>query len=138
LADDMGLGKTLTTIALHLHRAETTPSGPTLVVCPASLVTNWHREITRFAPATTVVRYHGADRALAPDSLDPHPIAITPYGTARRDTPSLAAVKWGLVVADEAQHIKNPAAATAKALRELPAHARLAVTGTPAENNLTE
>ncbi|MEV7470107.1 SNF2-related protein [Streptomyces kronopolitis] len=138
LADDMGLGKTLTTIALHLHRAETTAPGPTLVVCPASLVTNWHREITRFAPDTTVVRYHGADRALATDRLDHHTIVITTYGTARRDTPALAAVKWGLVVADEAQHIKNPAAATAKALRELPTHARLAVTGTPAENNLTE
>lgn len=138
LADDMGLGKTLTTIAVHLHRAENTATGPTLVVCPASLVTNWHREITRFAPTTTVVRYHGPDRQLAPDRLDHDTIVITTYGTARRDTPALAGVKWGLVVADEAQHIKNPAAATAKMLRELPAHGRLAVTGTPAENNLTE
>ncbi|MFE3559482.1 SNF2-related protein [Streptomyces sp. NPDC059193] len=138
LADDMGLGKTLTTIALHLHRAETSATGPTLVVCPASLMTNWQREIARFAPGTHVVRYHGADRALDPESLANTTVVITTYGTARRDAPALAAVPWDLVVADEAQHIKNSAAATAKALRALPARARLAVTGTPAENNLTE
>ncbi|MFI5987555.1 SNF2-related protein [Streptomyces sp. NPDC051555] len=138
LADDMGLGKTLTTIALHLHRAETTATGPTLVVCPASLMTNWQREITRFAPGTPVVRYHGTDRALGPETLGNSTVVITTYGTARRDTPALTAIPWGLVVADEAQHIKNSAAATAKALRALPARARLAVTGTPAENNLTE
>jgi superfamily II DNA or RNA helicase len=138
LADDMGLGKTLTTIALHLHRAGTTSPGPTLVVCPASLVTNWQREITRFAPSTTTQRYHGAGRRLDPDSLGPDTIVITTYGTVRRDAAVLARVRWGLTVADEAQHIKNPAAATAKALREVPARSRLAVTGTPAENNLTE
>ncbi|WP_198539497.1 DEAD/DEAH box helicase, partial [Streptomyces graminilatus] len=139
LADDMGLGKTLTTIALHLHRAETaTQSGPTLVICPASLVTNWQREVTRFAPGTAVVRYHGSDRALDTDALEPNTIVVTTYGTLRRDTPALADIPWGLVVADEAQHIKNPASATAKALRDLPTAARLAVTGTPVENNLTE
>ncbi|MEU6350122.1 DEAD/DEAH box helicase [Streptomyces sp. NPDC047072] len=138
LADDMGLGKTLTTIALHLHRAETAPAGPTLVVCPASLVTNWEREITRFAPTTTVSRYHGAGRSLDADTHDADAVVITTYGTLLRDTAALAKVGWGLVVADEAQHIKNPAAATAKALREVPAHGRLAVTGTPVENNLTE
>ncbi|MFI2906897.1 SNF2-related protein [Streptomyces sp. PDY-4] len=139
LADDMGLGKTLTTIALHLHRAETAgeAAGPTLVVCPASLITNWQREIARFAPDTTVVRYHGTTRALDSDALDHTTVVITTYGTLRRD-PALAATQWGLVVADEAQHIKNPASATAKALRDVPARARLAVTGTPVENTLTE
>nr|WP_024126871.1 SNF2-related protein [Streptomyces sp. F2]AHE39635.1 SNF2/RAD54 family helicase [Streptomyces sp. F2] len=139
LADDMGLGKTLTTIALHLHRAETAgeAAGPTLVVCPASLITNWKREIARFAPDTTVVRYHGTTRALDADALDHTTVVITTYGTLRRD-PALAATQWGLVVADEAQHIKNPASATAKALRDVPARARLAVTGTPVENTLTE
>ncbi|MEU9848772.1 DEAD/DEAH box helicase [Streptomyces sp. NPDC047985] len=139
LADDMGLGKTLTTIALHLHRAETVPdAGPTLVVCPASLMTNWQREIDRFAPGTTVVRYHGTGRALDAGALDHRCVVITTYGTLRRDTRALAALRWGLVVADEAQHAKSPASATAAALRELPARARLAVTGTPVENNLTE
>ncbi|WP_435859944.1 SNF2-related protein [Streptomyces narbonensis] len=139
LADDMGLGKTLTTIAVHLHRAETAgeAAGPTLVVCPASLITNWQREIARFAPGTTIVRYHGTGRALDAEALDHTTVVITTYGTLRRD-PALAATQWGMVVADEAQHIKNPASATAKALREIPAGARLAVTGTPVENNLTE
>ncbi|WP_424892172.1 SNF2-related protein [Streptomyces sp. XH2] len=140
LADDMGLGKTLTAIALHLHRAETMAgdAGPTLVVCPASLMTNWQREIARFAPTTTVVRYHGTDRALDADTLGPDTVIVTTYGTLRRDTTTLAGIDWGLVIADEAQHIKNPASATAKTLRRLPTTARLAVTGTPAENNLTE
>ncbi|MEU0351408.1 SNF2-related protein [Streptomyces sp. NPDC006237] len=139
LADDMGLGKTLTTIALHLHRAETAgaAAGPTLVVCPASLITNWQREIARFAPDTAVVRYHGTTRTLDTDALDHTTVVITTYGTLRRD-PAVAATQWGLVVADEAQHIKNPASATAKALRDVPALARLAVTGTPVENTLTE
>jgi SNF2 family DNA or RNA helicase len=142
LADDMGLGKTLTTIALHLHRVESTqptgPTKPTLVVCPATLTTNWQREIARFAPGTTVVRYHGADRTLSVDDLDQNSVVVTTYGTLRRDTDTLTAARWGLIIADEAQHIKNPASATATALRDLPADARLAVTGTPAENNLTE
>ncbi|MGD1220494.1 SNF2-related protein [Streptomyces krungchingensis] len=139
LADDMGLGKTLTTIALHLHRAETAgqTAGPTLVICPASLITNWQREIARFAPDTTVLRYHGTGRTLDVEALDHTTVVITTYGTLRRD-PDLAATQWGLVVADEAQHIKNPASATAKALRDIHARARLAVTGTPVENTLTE
>ncbi|MFF6979307.1 SNF2-related protein [Streptomyces sp. NPDC008343] len=139
LADDMGLGKTLTTIALHLHRAETAgaAAGPTLVVCPASLITNWQREIARFAPDTAVVRYHGTTRTLDTEALDHTTVVITTYGTLRRDA-AVAATQWGLVVADEAQHIKNPASATAKALRDVPALARLAVTGTPVENTLTE
>ncbi|MCX4791897.1 SNF2-related protein [Streptomyces sp. NBC_01221] len=139
LADDMGLGKTLTTIALHLNRAETGgPTGPTLVVCPASLIANWEREIARFAPSTTIVRYHGVGRTLDRGALDHNTAVITTYGTVRRDTAALAAAEWGLVVADEAQHIKNPTSATAKALRAVPARGRIAVTGTPVENNITE
>ncbi|MFJ3929646.1 DEAD/DEAH box helicase [Streptomyces sp. NPDC090029] len=131
LADDMGLGKTVTVIALHLRRAR---SEPTLVVCPASLLGNWQREITRFAPGTPVHRFHGADRAL-PDSDG---FVLTTYGTMRTSAERLAAHTWGLVVADEAQHVKNPNAATAKALRRIPSPARVALTGTPVENNLSE
>ncbi|MFI7422632.1 DEAD/DEAH box helicase [Nonomuraea sp. NPDC049684] len=130
LADDMGLGKTITLIALHLHRAGT---GPTLVVCPASLLGNWEREITRFAPGVPVRRYHGAARTLADDGF-----VLTTYGTMRLDAATLGAHPWGLLVADEAQHVKNPASGTAKALREIPAGARVALTGTPVENNLSE
>ncbi|MFK0120323.1 DEAD/DEAH box helicase [Streptomyces sp. NPDC090994] len=132
LADDMGLGKTVTLIALHLKRARTEP---TLVVCPASLLGNWQREITRFAPGVPVRRFHGPDRTL--DGLDGG-FVLTTYGTMRSAAATLAALPWGMVVADEAQHVKNPYSATAKALRTIPAPARVALTGTPVENNLSE
>ncbi|MFC9930533.1 SNF2-related protein [Streptomyces sp. NPDC127190] len=132
LADDMGLGKTVTLIALHLTRARTEP---TLVVCPASLLGNWQREITRFAPGVPVRRFHGPDRTL--DGLDGG-FVLTTYGTLRSTADRLAAQPWGMIVADEAQHVKNPYSATAKALRTIPAPARVALTGTPVENNLSE
>ncbi|MFD8259537.1 DEAD/DEAH box helicase [Streptomyces griseoluteus] len=139
LADDMGLGKTVTALALHLRRQGNprTADRPTLVVCPASLLGNWGREIDRFAPGTPWRRHHGPDRDLA--GIRAGEIVLTTYGTLRCDLPDLRdAGPWGLVVADEAQHAKNPASATAKALRALPAHARVALSGTPVENNLTE
>ncbi|MEV5433065.1 DEAD/DEAH box helicase [Streptomyces sp. NPDC052701] len=132
LADDMGLGKTVTLIALHLKRAR---REPTLVVCPASLLGNWQREITRFAPGVPVRRFHGPDRTLA--GLDGG-FVLTTYGTMRSAAPTLAQQSWGMVVADEAQHVKNPYSATAKALRTIPSPARVALTGTPVENNLSE
>ncbi len=137
LADDMGLGKTVTLIALHLHR-QTDPSaaGPTLVVCPTSLMGNWQREIERFAPGTPVRRFHGTRRDL--ETLADGEFVLTTYGTLRLDTARLREVPWGLVVADEAQHVKNPYSATARALRTLDARARVALTGTPVENNLSE
>ncbi|MFF6996635.1 DEAD/DEAH box helicase [Streptomyces sp. NPDC008313] len=137
LADDMGLGKTITLIALHLHR-QTDPAsaGPTLVVCPASLMGNWQHEIERFAPGTAVRRFHGAGRGL--EALAAGEFVLTTYGTMRLDAPRLAAVDWGLVVADEAQHVKNPYSTTARRLRTIGARARVALTGTPVENNLSE
>ncbi|MEU7409840.1 DEAD/DEAH box helicase [Streptomyces sp. NPDC042638] len=132
LADDMGLGKTITLIALHLARARTEP---TLVVCPASLLGNWQREITRFAPGVPVRRFHGQGRTL--DGLGGG-FVLTTYGTMRSTAARLAEQPWGMVVADEAQHVKNPFSATAKALRTIPAPARVALTGTPVENNLSE
>jgi superfamily II DNA or RNA helicase len=137
LADDMGLGKTITLIALHLHR-QTDPesAGPALVVCPASLLGNWRQELARFAPGTPVRRYHGASRDL--EGLGDGEFVLTTYGTMRLDAERLGAVPWGLVVADEAQHVKNPYSATARRLRTIGAKARVALTGTPVENNLTE
>ncbi|SHH78516.1 Superfamily II DNA or RNA helicase, SNF2 family [Streptomyces sp. 3214.6] len=132
LADDMGLGKTITVIALHLKRARTEP---TLVVCPASLLGNWQREITRFAPAVPVRRFHGPDRSLTDLTGG---FVLTTYGTMRSAAATLAGQAWGMVVADEAQHVKNPFSATAKALRTIPTPARVALTGTPVENNLSE
>ncbi|CAG7643837.1 DEAD/DEAH box helicase [Actinacidiphila bryophytorum] len=138
LADDMGLGKTVTLIALHLRRQEEqVTAGPTLVVCPASLLGNWEREVRRFAPAAAVRRFHGPNRDLA-SAVEGGGFVLTTYGTMRRDAERLAAHPWGLLVADEAQHVKNPHSRTAQALRTIPSRGRVALTGTPVENNLTE
>ena len=114
LADDMGLGKTLQVIALHLHRAAAN-RGPMLVICPTSLLGNWEREVRRFAPGSVVRRHHGPARSV--EDLAPAEIVVTSYGVARRDAEVLAAAGFSLVVADEAQHAKNPETATARALR---------------------
>jgi SNF2 family DNA or RNA helicase len=134
LADDMGLGKTVQMIAQHLLRRG---AGPTLVVCPTSLLGNWEREIARFAPGVPVRRFHGGERHLA-DVADDE-IVLATYGLVRRDRPALAEVPWAYVVADEAQHVKNPLSRGARELRAIPAsRARVALTGTPVENRLTD
>jgi hypothetical protein len=135
LADDMGLGKTIQLIALHLHRRPLR-SGPTLVICPATLVGNWQRELARFAPDVPVRRYHGPERSLA--GIEDDAVVVTTYGIVRRDAEALADRRWGIVVADEAQQVKNPNSSTARALRRIPSSARVAMTGTPVENRLTE
>ncbi|WP_055542847.1 DEAD/DEAH box helicase, partial [Streptomyces neyagawaensis] len=124
LADDMGLGKTITLIALHLHRqSDASSAGPTLVVCPASLMGNWQREIEKFAPGVPVRRFHGTRRSL--DALADGEFVLTTYGTMRLDASRLGDIPWGMVVADEAQHVKNPYSATAKELRTIGARARV-------------
>ena len=135
LADDMGLGKTIQIIALHLHRRDL-KAGPTLVVCPASLLGTWQREIRRFAPDIAVRRFHGGGRHLQDLALDE--VVLVTYGVVLRDSERLAEIGWGLVVADEAQHAKNPFSRTARELRAIPAPARIALTGTPVENRLSE
>ncbi|GGU39236.1 DEAD/DEAH box helicase [Streptomyces violascens] len=135
LADEMGLGKTLTALAFTLHHQQHT-LGPTLVICPASLVTNWCREAARFTPNLPVLAYHGPERTL--DAVTDTTVVVTTYGVLRRDKARLATRTWALVVADEAQHGKNPSSATARQLRTLPSTTRLALTGTPVENNLSE
>ncbi|GAB3653922.1 DEAD/DEAH box helicase [Nocardioides korecus] len=141
LADDMGLGKTVTLIALHLHRRERgLASGPTLVVCPASLMGNWEAEIRRFAPGVATRRFHGPGRTL--EGLEDG-FVLTTYGTMRLDAAAdgprlLPGVPWDLVVADEAQHVKNARSSTARHLRSITSRCRVALTGTPVENDLTE
>ena len=135
LADDMGLGKTIQVIALHLHRREA-KAGPTLVVCPASLLGTWEREIRRFAPDVPVRRYHGGGRHLQDLAIDE--VVLVTYGVVLRDSARLAEAGWGLLVADEAQHAKNPLSRTARELRAVPSRARIALTGTPVENRLSD
>ncbi|MEV6929848.1 DEAD/DEAH box helicase [Dactylosporangium sp. NPDC051485] len=133
LADDMGLGKTVQLLALIAGAAP----GPTLLVCPMSLVGNWQREAARFAPGVRVHVHHGADRSreLDPASFD---LLVTTYSVATRDAEQLRAVPWHRIVLDEAQAIKNAATKQAAAVRRLPARHRIAVTGTPVENRLAD
>ncbi|MCB0968786.1 MAG: DEAD/DEAH box helicase, partial [Ilumatobacter sp.] len=136
LADDMGLGKTATTLAHLLERP-----GPHLVVCPLSVVHNWEAEAHRFTPGRTVIVHHGADRHQGEPALfglGDADIVITTYGLLPRDLDSLAAIDWTTVVLDEAQMVKNPATKAAKAVRKLRAAQKLALTGTPVENRLSE
>jgi superfamily II DNA or RNA helicase len=136
LALDMGLGKTPTVLA---HLARIAGRGPALVVAPAAVVGNWAAEAAQFAPDLRVLVHHGAARAV--DSQLEKEIAnadvlITTYATAVRDVDALADAEWTTMVLDEAQAIKNPASDTAQTLRRIPAHTRLALTGTPIENGV--
>ncbi|GAA0739366.1 DEAD/DEAH box helicase family protein [Dactylosporangium roseum] len=134
LADDMGLGKTIQVLALEAHLRERGPRPPTLVVCPLSVLGNWRREIERFTPHLTTAVHHGSDRVLGTGA----DLVLTTYQVATRDADRLAAVSWDRVVLDEAQHVKNSTSATARAVRRFPARHRIALTGTPVENRLTE
>jgi len=141
LADDMGLGKTATTIAHLLERPDVVSPGPHLVVCPLSVVRNWQNEIARFAPSLSVCVHHGDDRAQgdsAADALSAHSVVITTYGLLSREIDVLAGVQWSTVVLDEAQAVKNPNTKAARAVRRLSARQRVALTGTPIENRLSE
>ncbi|MGF1667836.1 MAG: DEAD/DEAH box helicase [Acidimicrobiia bacterium] len=130
LADDMGLGKTVQVLALHIARG----AGRSLVVCPASVLGNWEREAHRFVPDVPVLRYHGTDRTLADVPTDA--LVLTTYGTLRRDIEAIRGLDWAVVVADEAQAIKNPYARVSRAIRSVESGARVALTGTPVENHL--
>jgi SNF2 family DNA or RNA helicase len=139
LADDMGLGKTIQ--LLSLIAAQPSGSGPTLLVCPMSLVGNWQREAARFTPDLRVHVHHGADRLDADSlaaALTDTDLVITSYGVATRDQAALSTLTWARVVCDEAQNIKNHATKQARAIRALPAATRIALTGTPVENRLSD
>jgi len=142
LADDMGLGKTVQTLAFLLQeRAAGRADAPSLVVCPTSVVRNWHDEAERFAPGLRVLVHHGADRARGKNlraAVTGADLVVTSYPLLRSDAAALQAIDWYAVVLDEAQQIKNPDTAQARAARELSASVRLALTGTPIENRLDE
>ncbi|RFU36928.1 DEAD/DEAH box helicase, partial [Actinomadura logoneensis] len=144
LADSMGLGKSAQTLALlawERARPKDEWPGPTLLVGPMSLVGNWQREAAKFTPKLRVYVHHGTGRhrdeelVRAASGAD---LVLTTYGTAARDAEMLAEVPWRRVVCDEAQALKNSGTRQARALRGIPARTRLALTGTPVENHLTE
>jgi hypothetical protein len=131
LADDMGLGKTIQLIGHLAGRL-----GPSLVVCPTSVLGNWVREIRRFAPYLRIRRYYGPDRSL--HGVSPGEVVLTTYGVLVRDEEELRQVAWDVVTLDEAQSIKNADAQRARVARSLPGRHRIALSGTPLENRLEE
>ncbi len=142
LADDMGLGKTVTTIALLLHVRHNEPAAkPAIVVCPTSVVGNWRREIQRFAPELVTYTHLGTERSSG-EAFASHltgvDVVITSYPLLARDRETLAGVAWSSVILDEAQNIKNTSTKQAQAARALHGDHRIALTGTPVENRLTE
>ncbi len=138
LADDMGLGKTIQTLALFLTLRQEKKALRALIVAPTSVVTNWMREIERFAPSLSTALWHGAGRREQKKELASANVIITSYALLRRDIDLLKKLKLNYAVLDEAQNIKNPTSATAQAARDLQAERRLALTGTPIENRLSE
>lgn len=142
LADDMGLGKTIQVLALlENERQQAAGLGPTLLVCPMSLVANWQREAAKFAPKLAVHVHHGAERLTGEQfraAVAGVDLVLTTYSLALRDQQELAEVGWRRVVVDEAQAIKNAAAKQSRAIRALPAPRRIALTGTPVENRLAD
>lgn len=139
LADDMGLGKTLQVLAAIAADipgpAGTARPGPTLVVCPVTLVDTWVRQAAQFTPELVVQAHHGSGRGGVDAAIGAADIVVTTYGILARDE-QLLAVGWRRVVLDEAQAIKNPDTRAARAARALRAEVRIAVTGTPVENHV--
>lgn len=137
IADDMGLGKTLQVISFLLHQQQTgqLDERKALVVAPTSLLTNWRKEIERFAPALKAQIYHGSQRELNDSE---HDIILTSYGLVRSDSARLGKINWRTLVIDEAQNIKNPGSQQTKAIKKLKADIRIGMSGTPVENRLRE
>lgn len=135
IADDMGLGKTIQVISLILKlKEENRIKGQSLVVCPTTLLGNWVKELHGFAPSLNVSVYHGPDRKLD-EKAD---IIITTFAVLRIDIEDIKKKSWGLLVIDEAQNIKNPDTSQTLAVKSLKAEFKIAMTGTPVENRLTE
>ena len=135
MADDMGLGKTIQVISLILKmKEEGTLTKPVLVICPTTLMGNWMKELQMFAPSLDAVVYHGAERQLDIK----HDVILTTYAIMRIDVEELKKQQWGMVIVDEAQNIKNPDTAQTLAIKMLKADVKVAMTGTPVENRLTE
>ncbi|MDJ0508458.1 MAG: DEAD/DEAH box helicase [Crocosphaera sp.] len=142
LADDMGLGKTPQLIAFLLHlKSEDMLDKPTLVVCPTSVLNNWEREVQKFAPSLSTLIHHGDKRSKGKGFLNivnQTNIVITSYALIHRDIKSFQQVEWQGIVLDEAQNIKNTQAKQSQTVRQISTQFRIALTGTPVENRLTE
>ncbi len=138
LADDMGLGKTLQTLALIQKAKDQNGQKPTLVVCPTSVVFNWEAEVEKFAPELTTLNLTGAARKSSFKYIDEHDIILTSYALVRRDIKLLKKHEFRSVILDESQNIKNHESQTAQAVKEIKSIHKLALSGTPIENRLSE
>ncbi|MFN0061388.1 MAG: SNF2-related protein [Myxococcaceae bacterium] len=138
LADDMGLGKTIQALSLIQTARETEGPKPSLVVAPTSVLLNWQREAERFTPQLKVTLWHGQERRDKNATFAGSDLVLTSYALVRRDLQELSAGKFRYIILDEAQNIKNADSATAQACKSLPSEQRLALTGTPLENRLSE
>ena len=137
LGDEMGLGKTLQVIALISDPGDA-ELAPVLVVAPGTLLENWRRELAKFAPAIEVLIHKGEDRTGRPAELTRHRVVVTSYDTLMRDIGLMGTVRWGAVVLDEAQAIRNPSAKRTSAVCALHRERGFAMTGTPLENRLMD
>lgn len=141
LADDMGLGKTIQLIAVLLRLKSEGVTGPSLLICPTSVVGNWRREIAKFGPQLSVMVHHGPDRLSGEEFSEEaakHDIVISSYALCYRDLETLKPVRWNVLALDEAQYVKNSGAKQSQAVRQLTSQFRVALTGTPVENRLAE
>lgn len=138
LADDMGLGKTVQALSMLQKVRNDEGQKPSLVVAPTSVLANWEREAQRFTPKLRVMIWHGSDRKEKAEQLRGVDVVLTSYALVRRDIQELQEVGFRYVILDEAQNIKNADSATAQACKSLPCEQRLALTGTPLENRLSE
>lgn len=136
LGDEMGLGKTLQIITLITKHIS--PDNHFLIVAPVTLLENWRREFSKFAPDVKVLVHHGSARTGFYKNFLPYDVVVISYGTAVSDQAILNMLKWNLVVLDEAQNIKNPGASRTKAVKKLNRELGIAVTGTPFENHMTD
>jgi superfamily II DNA or RNA helicase len=138
LADDMGLGKTIQAIALLVWAKSKYKRKLNLVIAPTSVVPNWEREINKFAPGLKTVVWQGPNRSQRAPELEKADVMVTSYALLRRDEELLQALDLRYVILDEAQHIKNPMSQTARSAKKIGSERRLALTGTPIENRLSE
>lgn len=137
LADEMGLGKTIQIIALLLMDLPC-PTSPALIVCPTSLIANWEREFTRFAPSVQLLVHRGPDRTGIYRCLQMANVVIATYDTVVNDLPIFSSFEWSWIICDEAQAVKNPESRRRQVIASLPRRRTIPMTGTPVENSLTD
>ncbi|MBN1328158.1 MAG: DEAD/DEAH box helicase [Candidatus Heimdallarchaeota archaeon] len=142
LADDMGLGKTIQIIALLLKKKEENNlENPALLICPTSILGNWFKELEKFGPLLKTFIHHGSKRPSEEDfesTIKDFDVILTTYNLVQRDFQNLSKLNWSIIILDESHNIKNSNTKQSRAIRKLKGQSRIALTGTPIENRLTE